>query len=149
MTDHREVLPRPGDGPGYTHEHHHADGTVHTHGHGPGDDHQHGPLEEITHVQGGAPALDIGGDIGALSVLVDGSTVGTELFVRADDDPALSVHTGVWWRHVGKGLDRNQVAAALFCELGEGRWWVLDDKGADMCPVDITGGQVSELDLRS
>lgn len=131
--------------------HRHDDGTVHTHGHGPGEDHDHGhgPLEEITHVQGGAPALNIGGDIGALSVLVDGSTVGTELFVRADDDDAVSVHTGVWWRHVGKGLDRDRVAAALFCELSEGRWWVLDAQGADVCPVDITGGQVSELDLRN
>ncbi|MGH9271068.1 MAG: hypothetical protein ACRDZ2_07325 [Ilumatobacteraceae bacterium] len=128
--------------------HRHADGTVH-HDHGHDDDHDHGPLESITHVQGGAAAVDIGGDVGALSVLVDGSTVGTELFVRSADDPAVSIHTGVWWRKLGKGNDRTQVAAALFCELTEGQWWVLDGSGADLCAVDITGGAVTDLDLRT
>ncbi len=121
---------------------------MHTHDHMGGHDHEHGPLESIAHVQGGAPALDIGGDIGALSVLVDGSAVGSELFVRSHEDPAQSVHTGVWWRNVGRGGER-QVAAAVFCELREGSWWLLDPSGADVCQVSITGGAVSELDLRT
>ena len=46
--------------------------------------HPHGPLEAIDHVHGGAPALDIGGDIGALAVLLDPTAAGTELHLRAD-----------------------------------------------------------------
>ena len=118
--------------------HRHDPGEVHDH------DHEHDPLESITHVHGGAPALNIGGDIGALVVLVDGSTVGTELYLRSDRDPAMSVHTGVWNRDLGSG----QVAAALFCELASGTYWVLDADGADICAVSIEGGAVSEMDLR-
>ncbi len=131
-------------------EHRHGDGALHTHDNVGEHDHEHhhGPLESITHVQGGAPALDIGGDIGALVVFVDGSAIGTELFVRTDDDPSLSVHTGVWWRNMGKG-GKDQVAAALFCELREGSYWLLDPAGADVCAVEINGGKLSELDLRS
>lgn len=132
------------------HEHRHADGKVQTHHHDGRDGGQdHGPLESITHVQGGAAAVDLGRDIGALSVLVDDASVGTDLFVRSAEDPAVSIHTGVWWRKLGRGPDQTQVAAALFCELTEGRWRVLDEAGADVCAVDITGGAVSELDLRT
>ena len=118
--------------------------TVHRHDPGEVHDHDHDPLESITHVHGGAPALDIGGDIGALVVLVDGSTVGTELYLRSDRDPAMSVHTGVWNRDLGSG----QVTAALFCELASGTYWVLDADGADICAVSIEGGALSEMDLR-
>lgn len=126
------------------HEHEHGDGHSHRHEHGVAD-HEHGPLESITHVHGGASALDIGGDIGALVALVDESAVDTELFVRSQDDPAVSVHTGVWWRDLGA----DRVPAALFCELVAGTYWVLDANGADVCSVEITGGVLSELDLRT
>ena len=59
--------------------------------------------------------LDIGGTVGALHVVLDESWVGRELFL-ATDDPAFSVHTGVWLRHVGGG----HVASALFPALEEG-----------------------------
>lgn len=128
--------------------HRHEDGHEHVHGpdgeHEHVQDHEHGPLELITHVQGGAPALDIGGDIGALSVLLDDDELGTELYLRRADDSAFSIHTGVWKRDVGSG----RVVAALFCELVMGSYWVLDPAGADRCAVRIEGGQLSELDLR-
>ncbi len=118
----------------------------HRHEHGGHEhEHEHGPLEAITHVHGGAPALNIGGDIGALVVLMDGITVGTELYVRSDRDPAVSVHTGVWNRDLGSG----QVAAAVFCELESGAYSVLDANGVDVCSVGIAGGVLSEIDLRS
>ena len=63
--------------------------------------HPHGPLETIDHVHGGAPALDIGGDIGALAVLLDPAAAGTELHLRADGAVGTSVHTGVWRRNQG------------------------------------------------
>lgn len=88
--------------------------------------------------------LDIGGDIGAMTVLLDSSAVGTELFLRAAADGRV-VHTGVWSRHIG-GRD---VAAAVFCELEEGEYSVLAPDGTDRRIVEIVGGRVTELDLRS
>ena len=69
--------------------------------------------------------LDIGGSVGALHVLVDDGWVGRELFL-ATDDPAFSVHTGVWLRHVAG----EHVASALFAALEEGTYRVLGDDGA-------------------
>ena len=93
---------------------------------GTGHDHPHGPLESITHVHGGAPVLDIGGDVGALNVVLDDGAAGGELYLRSDD-PAFSIHTGVWTRHLGGG----HVTTALFCQLVEGTYWVLDADGDD------------------
>ena len=106
--------------------------------------HTDGPLEAIGHVHGGAPALDIGGDIGALAVLLDPAAAGTELHLRADGVAATSVHTGVWTRHQGTA----PVTAALFAALTDGTYWVLDDEGADVVAVEVTGGEVVTLDLR-
>ena len=96
------------------------------------------------HVHGGAPALDIGGDIGALAVLLDPASAGTELHLRADGAVATSVHTGVWTRYQGTA----PVTAALFAALTGGTYWVLDDHGADVVAVEVTGGEVVTLDLR-
>ena len=95
-------------------------------------------------MQGGSPALDIGGDIGALVLLVDRSLAGTELFVA--DGGGRTVHTGVWLRRLGAGL--GEVAAAVFCELPAGRWTLLGpgDRAGQL--VVITGGEVTELDCR-
>ena len=54
-------------------------------------------------MHGGAPALDIGGDIGALVVLLDRTAAGTELHLRADGAVGSTVHTGVWTRDQGAG----------------------------------------------
>ncbi len=96
------------------------------------------------HVHGGPPVLDIGGDVGAMVVTLDRGALGTELFLRADGDAAASVHTGVWERHVAEG----HVTAALFPELRRGTYWVLDDRGRDVCRVEVDGGRLTTLDLR-
>ncbi len=114
----------------------------HDHGHGHGHGHDH-PLESITHVHGGAMVLDIGGEVGALHVLLDDEWVGRELFLVADD-PNLDVHTGVWWRHAGA----DHVASALFGALEAGRYHVLDRAGRRWWEVEVRGGELAELDLR-
>jgi len=109
-----------------------------THGH----DHDHGPLEAIDHVHGGPMVLDIGGTVGALHVVVDEAWAGRELFL-GNDDPAFSVHTGVWLRHV----DGGHVASALYSELEEGTYRILDDDGETLEHAVVRGGEVTEIRL--
>jgi hypothetical protein len=73
------------------------------------------------------------------------ATVGLEIRLRSEHDPPLSVHTGVWDRHLG---DRT-VTAAVFCELVEGAYWVLDGTGTPVHRVEITGGELTTVDLRA
>ena len=89
--------------------------------------------------------LDIGGDIGALVVRLDPGTEGTELHVRAPAVTDWTIHTGVWERHQGDG----HVTVALFPELREGTWIVLDEHGQDVTSVTVTGGALATLDLRA
>lgn len=127
----------------HDHGHDHSDGHDHDHDHSHG--HDHGPLESYDHVQGGAPVIDIGGDIGAMVAMMDPGAVGTELHLRSEHDPPISIHTGVWERRQGPAT----VAAAVFAELLEGTYWVLDGAGNDVRRVEITGGELEQIDLRS
>jgi hypothetical protein len=120
--------------------HDHAHDHPHPHAHG----HDHGSLESYDHVRGGPPVLDIGGDIGAMVATMTPETAGLELHLRSEHHPPVSVHTGVWERHLGDRI----VTAAVFCELVEGTYWVLDATGADVHPVEITGGELATIDLR-
>src|SRR5688500_7635338 len=81
----------------------------HAHGHDP-------TTESYAHVRGGPPVLDIGGDIGALVATVPHHRVGTELHLRSEHDPPISIHTGVWERDLGGGV----TVAAVFAELVAG-----------------------------
>jgi hypothetical protein len=108
-------------------------------------EHPHPPAREsYAHVQGGPTVLDIGGDIGALVATVDDDAVGTELHLRSATSPQLDIHTGVWRR--GTGTDA--VTAAVFCELTEGAYWVLDAAGAATQRVTVRGGALASIDLR-
>jgi hypothetical protein len=118
----------------HPHDRHHAD---HDHEH----EHDHDrPLEQITHVHGGPPVLDIGGDVGALVVLTDWGRVGSELFVRRAAD-GKEIHTGVWARQLGTDL----VPAAVFCEVVEGTYRIVGVESED---VTVQGGQVTDIDAR-
>jgi hypothetical protein len=108
----------------------------HHHGHHHHDQHQVGR---------GAAVLDIGGDVGALLARMDPKAAGTELHLRSEHEPPISVHTGVWERSQGSAM----VTVALFPELLAGTYWVLDGNGAAMRRVEITGGKLASLDLRS
>jgi hypothetical protein len=112
--------------------HHHHDDHAHD-GH-----HHHGPAGT------GLSVLDIGGDVGALVATMPPSALGTELFVRPLAEPTTTVHTGVWERpDAGPG-----VTAAVFLELREGTYDVLDEHGAVVTTVEVHGGSVATVDLR-
>jgi hypothetical protein len=96
------------------------------------------------HAGVGAAVLDIGGAIGALVATLDPTMVGTELFLRPDDEPRSTVHTGVWDRHDAG----NAVTAAVFPELAAGTYHVLDERGVVVRTVDVRGGAVTTIDLR-
>ena len=104
--------------------------------------------ETHPHVHGGPPVLDIGGDIGALVATMDPSAVGTELHLRSEHEPPISIHTGVWRRAVAGGTRNDEVTAAVFAELPVGTYWALDPEGNDLIRIDIRGGELASIDLR-
>ena len=119
-----------------------------THTHHPAAEHptaEHPTAETHPHVHGGPPVLEIGGDIGALVATMDSSAVGTELHLRSEHEPPVSIHTGVWRRVVSRNAE---VTAAVFAELLEGTYWALDRDGSDLVCVDIRGGELASIDLR-
>jgi hypothetical protein len=121
---------------GERHHHHHG-GADHDHRH----DHGHGHQAGV-----GAPVLDIGGDVGALVATMDNVAAGTELFLRPEADPSTTIHTGVWDRARSREAP---LTAAVFLELTAGRYGVLDGAGTVVRTVEIAGGEVAEIDLRS
>ena len=102
------------------------------------------PGESTAHVRGGPPILDIGGNIGALVATMDPDAAGTELHLRSEHRPPINIHTGVWHRSFG-GVT---TTAAVFAELVEGTYWVLDTAGTPSRQVTIRGAEVVSLDLR-
>lgn len=121
---------------GHTHDGHTHDGHAH-------DRQGHGSLPEAGIPPAGGPVVvDIGGDVGALIVTTDRSWLGRELHVRRDGE-TCTTHTGVWERRLG---DR-PVVVAVFAQLVEGEYSLLDATGQPMVPVVVTGGRITELDL--
>ena len=115
--------------------------SAHTHAH------EHVSAETYPHVHGGPPVLDIGGDVGALVATMEPAAAGTELHLRSEHEPPISIHTGVWHRAAAGGGE-NHLTAAVFAELLEGSYWALDRDGNDLVRVDIRGGELATIDLR-
>ena len=88
--------------------------------------------------------LDIGGVVGALIVKVDDAMEGSELPIEFAEEPHRDIHTGVWRR----AMAGDTVVVAVFPELLEGRYRIHAGTHHDGVKVHITGGQISELDLR-
>lgn len=135
-------------GAGHTHSHTHSHGGDHLHHH---HDHDaHDPVVDDGGVMveqwrphtppGPNPVLDIGGDIGALVVYLARLTASGELDIQPLGDPAGRFHTGVH--------RRDGVWVAVFPEVVEGRYELLDDHGRTRAQVVVTGGEVREIDLR-
>ena len=90
---------------------------------------------------GANPVLDIGGDVGALVVVLAGRTPSGELEACPTSQPRARFHTGVHRR--GEG----DLAAwtAVFPAVLQGRYHLLHHDGTPMAAVDVTGGRVETL----
>jgi len=130
------------------HDHPHPHPHPHPHSHPPSHSHEagtgtgtavreqwrpHSPPGEV-------PILDIGGDVGALIVYLPQLTATGELDVQPTGEPEGRFHTGVH--------ERSSAWVAIFPEMAEGPYELLDDHGAVLAEVVVTGGEVRELDLR-
>ena len=118
-----------------------------------GEHHHHGhghtavvaaPTSETSDV-GVSPLLDIGDGVGAFVVYLAGPTHTGELEACPAGRPDEHFHTGVHPRRVG---DRT-IWAAVFPQVAQGSYQVLDDDGIPMALLQVTGGHVAEVDLRS
>ena len=87
--------------------------------------------------------LDIGGDIGAVVVLLGNQRVGPELDIRPVGDAAATFHTGVHPREVGGAMRR----VAVFPEVRTGAYELLDERGAPFAVVDALGGEARTYDV--
>ena len=96
---------------------------------------------------GETPVLDIGGDVGALVVYLPELTASGELDVQPVGRPEGRFHTGVHDRPSGAGGGA-RTWVAIFPEMTEGSYELLDDHGALLAQVAVAGGEVRELDLR-
>jgi len=101
-----------------------------------------------------APVLDIGGEVGALVVYLADRPPTGELEACPAGEPAARFHTGVHHRSIatfpsGRGSGSDVWAwTAVFPEIIEGRYQLLDDAGVPMAHVTVAGGSVHQLDLR-
>jgi hypothetical protein len=95
--------------------------------------------------KGGPVVVDIGGDVGALIAHMDPDLLGAELFLRPDWDPLTTTHTGIWERQMGP----RPAVVAVFPALREGGYDILDADGGPSGRVEVVGGQVGEIDLRT
>ena len=91
-----------------------------------------------------SPVLDIGGDIGALVVYLAAEPATGELEACPVDDPTARFHTGVHHRAIAHGF----AWTAVFPEVAEGAYHLLDDDGTSRAQVTVAGGTVQQLDLR-
>jgi hypothetical protein len=148
--------------PGHGHDHGHAPGHDHGHSHGHGHSHDHGPdpqgrpLWRPHTPPGEVPILDIGGDVGALIVYLPALTATGELDIQPVGEPGARFHTGVHER--GSAVSPTSPTSpapaagsawvAIYPEVVEGRYELLDDHGARLALVAVAGGEVRELDLR-
>jgi hypothetical protein len=90
------------------------------------------------------PVLDIGGEVGALVVYLAAEPPTGELEACPVDDPTARFHTGVHRRAISHGF----AWAAVFPEVTQGTYHLLDDEGIPLAHVTVTGGTVHQLDLR-
>jgi hypothetical protein len=98
-----------------------------------------------TEVPGANPVLDIGDEVGAMVVYLDGPTGTGELEACPIGRPAEHFHTGVHPRDLGG----ETVMVAVFPEVVVGSYHILDDAGVPVALVHVRGGEVAEVDLRA
>ena len=106
--------------------------------------HSHDAPQHQHAAPGPNPVLDIGGEVGALVVYLADHTRTGELFACPSSDPDHQFHTGVHSRDI----DGVATWVAIFPEIRQGTYCLLDDDGAPMASFAIRGGEVAQLDLR-
>jgi len=91
---------------------------------------------------GSTPVLDIGGNVGAVLVLLDGATPSGELWACSRADPTERFHTGVHLR------EDHGVAGwvALFPEVIAGDYFLLGDTGQAVRHFSVVGGEVTTVE---
>jgi len=92
---------------------------------------------------GPASLLDIGGDVGAVVVQLPADPPTGELTACRRGDPAAHFHTGVHRREVGDSA----AWVAVFPDVTEGDYSLLNDDGVEHTPFSVAGGRVTTLDL--
>ena len=108
-------------------------------------DHSHTHAWRDPHsAPGSVSVLDIGGDIGAIIAHLTVDTPSGELMACRRGDPSAHFHTGVHLRSVDGGA---AAWVAVFPEVLAGAYSLLTDDGVEHTPFDVTGGQVTSLDL--
>jgi hypothetical protein len=105
--------------------------------------HAHGEAEPATDV-GANPVLDIGGDVGALVVVLGRCTPSGELEAHPIGAPEARFHTGVHRR----GEPGAAAWTAVFPEVVAGAYRVLHHDGSPLADVRVTGGEARQVDLR-
>lgn len=87
--------------------------------------------------------LDIGGEVGAVTVALAGDTASGELMACPRDRPADHFHTGVHRRVDGE----TEAWVAVFPSILEGEYSLLTDDGREHTPFTVVGGEVTTLSL--
>lgn len=104
----------------------------------------HGHHHQFHGAPGATPVLDIGGEVGALIVYLASQPATGELHACPAGDSVARFHTGVHQRE----MSDTTAWVAIFPEVHEGVYHLLDEAGSPMADVAVTGGQVHQLDLR-
>ncbi|KAA0016557.1 hypothetical protein [Antrihabitans cavernicola] len=102
------------------------------------------PLSENTTPRGGPAVLDIGGDIGALVVIVPDELAGTEIEISPIDAAQSRTHTGVHPREFRTGSRLVALFPALHC--GDYQLWHPHDDTL-LATAHVVGDHVTQLDL--
>lgn len=87
--------------------------------------------------------LDIGGDIGALTIYAPPGSTGREIEISPAGEPAHRTHNVVRPRHTGQEISY----AAVFPSLTAGSYLVWADDTSPAGTVTIRGGQVARFRL--
>jgi hypothetical protein len=100
--------------------------------------HEHAPVRSDTLL------LDIGGDIGALTIITEPDREELEIEISpVGADPAIRTHNVVHARKVGA----NTVFAAVFPSVEAGEYTIWRDEATPAATVRIRGGEVTEYRL--
>lgn len=112
--------------------HFHRSGDAHVHSHTDENGHWHGAL-------GAVPVLDIGDGVGAVIAYLHHDTPSGEIDICPVGDVAARFHTGVH--------ERDGHYLAVFLEVREGDYELLDPSLAPIARVSVRSGEVTEVHL--